>query len=127
MVFHFLLEILNVLRSFLKFLEVFGPIRTHSDPFGPIWMHSDALGCVRKQVVGFGKVGTFEIFCDFFGCCRMALRVLWSVLNITLSFQTFSDVLDNFSYLLSLVIYREPPLLLFHPTLLWDKWRLKIR
>ena len=40
----------------------------------------------------------------------MALRVLWGVLNITLSFQTFSDVLDNFSNLLSLVIYREPPL-----------------
>ena len=49
------------------------------------------------------------IFRDFFGRCRTALRVLWVVSNITPSFQTFSDVLDNFSYLSSLVIYREPP------------------
>ena len=72
-------------------------------------MHWDAFG--NKWLVS-EKIGFWGIFCDFFGRCRIALRVLWGVLNITLSFQTFSDVLDNFSYLLSLVIYRERPLLI---------------
>ena len=81
-------------EKFSKVLEVFGPIRTHSDPFGCIRMHWDAFG--NKWLVS-EKIGILGIFCDFFGRCRMALRVLWGVLNITLSFQTFSDTLDNFS------------------------------
>ena len=41
----------------------------------------------------------------------MPLSVLYSVSNVMPSLDRFLDVLDGFSYLLSLVIYREPPLM----------------
>ena len=70
-------------------------------------MRSDAFG--NKWRVS-EKSDFFEIVGDIFGCFQMALRVSWSVSNVMLSFDRFLDVLDEISYLLSLVIYREPPL-----------------
>ena len=67
-------------------------------------MRQETNGGFRKQI------GIFYSFCSFFKSFQMGLRGLWSVSNITPSFHTFWDVLDNFSYLLSLVIYREQPL-----------------
>ena len=52
---------LNVLKLFLKFLEVFGPIRTQSDPFECFRMHSDAFG--NKWRVS-DNIGFFELFCN---------------------------------------------------------------
>ena len=88
------------------FLDAFGPIRIHSDLFGCVWMRLDAFG--NKWRVS-EKFVFFEMFCNIFKHFQMALRVLWSVSNITPSFHTFLGVLDNFSYVLSLVIYRERP------------------
>ena len=68
-----------------------------SDAFGNTWRVSE-------------KIGISYFFGYFFKHFQMALRVLWSVSNITASFHMFLDVLDNFSYLLSSVIYRGSPL-----------------
>ena len=91
------------------------------DPFGSIQTCSDALGCVGMRSDAFGnkwrpseKSDFFEIVGDIFGRFQMALRVSWSVSNVMLSFDRFLDVLDEISYLLSLVIYREPPLVVGH-------------
>ena len=94
---------------FFKFSDVFGCVWTHSDPFGPVRMCSDAFG--NKWRVS-EKSDFFEIVGDIFGRFQMALRVSWSVSNVMLSFDRFWDVLDEISYLLSLVIYREPLLAL---------------
>ena len=89
------------------FLDAFGPIRIHSDLFGCVWMRSDAFGYKWRVSE---KSDFFEIVGDIFGRFQMALRDSWSVSNVMLSFDRFLDVLDEISYLLSLVIYREPPL-----------------
>ena len=70
-------------------------------------MRSDAFGCVRKQMEGFGKIVCLRLvlmFSDDFEA------FIWSVSNVMSSLYKVLDVLEDFHYLISLVIYREPPL-----------------
>ena len=53
----------EVVRSFGKFFEAFGRVRTHSDPFGPIGMHSDASGSIWERLDAFEN---FQLFFDVF-------------------------------------------------------------
>ena len=86
--------------SFASFRECFTVFLMFWDAFGRVRMRLDAFGCIRMRSEtngGFCKNSDFiNLFYHF------------SDTNITLSFLIFSDVLDNFSYLLSLVICGEP-------------------
>ena len=93
-------------KSVLMFLDAFGPIRIHSDLFGCVRMRLDAFG--NKWRVS-EKIGFFCFF-QLFQTLSDVFAGFMEFSNITPSFHTFLGVLDNFSYLLSLVIYRERPL-----------------
>ena len=48
--------VFKVFTNFFIFLEMFGPIRTHSDLFGCVPpVRLNAYGCVWRRVAGFGR------------------------------------------------------------------------
>ena len=56
-------KFLLVLVSFLKFLDLPGPVWTCSDPFGCIRMHLDAFGCVRTLSENYENFRRKNWFC----------------------------------------------------------------
>ena len=86
-------------------------------------MRSDAFGCVRKQLEGFGKIGGLLIFLQLFQTFSDGFEGFLECFEHYAKFHTFLDVWDNFSYLLSLVIYRERPFVsmvsMFRPGSAW--------
>ena len=84
------------------------------DAFGPIWIHSELFGCVRMRLDAFGNKWRvsekFVFFLKLFATFSIFFRCFMECFEHYAKFHAFLDVLDNFSYLLSLVIYREPPL-----------------
>ena len=57
--------------SFSKFLDMLGPVRTHSDLFGCIRMHSDAFGSVWKRLEVFRDFWIFVKFLRSVADCRL--------------------------------------------------------
>ena len=74
-------------------LDAFGWVRMRLETIGGLWKVSDLLKIFE----------TFEMF-------LAGLGVLSGVLDFSLSFLTFLNVLDDSSYLLFRVIYSVPPL-----------------
>ena len=57
----------EVFASFSRLLDVFGPIRIHSDPLGCIRMHSEAIGSVWTFSKKIEFWGIFESFFNVSG------------------------------------------------------------
>ena len=107
---------------FLKFSDVFGPIRNHSDPFGPIRTCSDSH--LRLDVFGnkgFGTIPTVnsELFvCDFF----QFFRWFWRVYGV---FRTSRQVFICFLTFLTTLVMYQLSLVICRHTRLWTPNRPK--